>query len=287
MFSRKWEEPTGLAHSATNVSCHRKIKTAALTIALAVAFGASADAPGPGPAHSYSSGYSEAQKIVEGLYEALPPKFSAQVSAQPLTMQPQDAPIIAPVVITDESKTQCEVSISAGFIGLMNHIAHAKAIDHVQPGFFDAYVKILSSAGKVGAPDMVDAKFWTDDVLNDQISYFNQMVSMLVAINLSHHYLGHYAHYADKLANPENKAVPINEALTPAEWEVSVKAGVHNSLDCALATEGVRALFEAIDKMPQRPGWTVYIVPQYADLKKLNKQLDRWEYDFFHGKFKE
>jgi hypothetical protein len=58
-------------------------------------------------------------------------------------------------------------------------------------------------------------------------------------------------------------------------------------LDCALATEGVRALFDAIDNMPQRPAWTAYIVPPFADLKKLNHQLDRWEYDFFHGKLKD
>ncbi|HWD17878.1 MAG TPA: hypothetical protein VHB20_01255 [Verrucomicrobiae bacterium] len=246
-------------------------------------------ADAPPPSHSYSSGFSIAMKIGEGLYEALPTKFGDQVCAQPVTLQPQDSPVITPVVLTDESKSQREVSISAGFIDLMNHIAHAKAADKIQPGFFQAYIKNLArvNSNPFASPDMVDPRFWTDDVLNDQISYFNQIVSMLMAINLSHHYLGHYNKYVNQLANPENKAVPINPLLSPAEWDVSVKAGVHNSLDCALATEGVRALFEAIDDMPQRPPWTTYIVPQYADLKKLNKQLDKWEYDFFHGKFRD
>jgi len=241
------------------------------------------------PAHSYTSGFSIALKIGEGLYEALPDKFGNQIYAQPVTLQPQDMPVIAPVVMTDESKTEREVSISAGFIDLMNHVAHAKAIDKIQPGFFEAYIKNLSrmTAEPYVLPDMVDARYWTDDVMDDQISYFNQMTSMLMAINLSHHYLGHYTKYAAKLANAEGQAAPINGMISPEEWAVSVKAGVHNSLDCALATEGVRALFDAIDKMPEKPAWTMYIVPKYADLKQLNTQLDHWEYDFFHGKLKD
>ena len=46
----------------------------------------------------------------------------------------------------------------------------------------------------------VDARYWKDDVLNDQASYFNQMIGMMVAINLSHHYLGHFDKYAAKMA---------------------------------------------------------------------------------------
>jgi hypothetical protein len=257
--------------------------------AMALAFGVSALGDATPPAHSYTSGFSAAMKIGEGLYEALPEKFGNQIFAQPVALQPQDMPVISPVLTTDESKAEREVSISAGFIDLMNHVAHAKAIDKIQPGFFDAYIRNLSrmTGEPYVLPDMVDARYWTDDVMDEQISYFNQMMSMLVAINLSHHYLGHYSKYAAKLANVENQAAPINGLITPDEWMISVKAGVHNSLDCALATEGVRALFEAIDKMPERPAWTMYIVPKFADLKALNKELDHWEYDFFHGKLKD
>ncbi len=265
--------------------CKTKYKAAAL--AFVIAFSALGD--GKPAARSYSSGFSIALKIGGSLYEALPPKFGEQISPRPLALQPQDFPVISPVLLTDENKSEKEVSVSAGFIDLMNHIAHAKAIDKIQPGYFDSYVKNLAhvTSDPFASPDMVDPRFWTDDVLDDQISYFNQMVSMLVAINLSHHYLGHYAKYAAQLVNPENKPVPINQLITPAEWEVSVKAGTHNSLDCALATEGVRDLFDAIAEMPERPAWTAYIVPQFADLKKLNKQLSRYENDFYHGKFKD
>jgi len=252
---------------------------------LALVLGFSCLGSAPTSQHAYSSGFSSTEKIAEDLCELLAPKFGDKIGARPLTLQPQDTPVISPVVLTDEGKSQAEVCISAGFIDLMNHIAHAKAIDKIQPGFFSAYVQNL---GRIHGqafvlPDMVDARYWTDDVMDSQVSFFNQMVSMLMAINLSHHYLGHYTKYAAQLANPENKLVPINQLISPDEWNVSLKSGVHNSLDSGLATEGLSALLDAIDKMPQRPEWTIFVVPPYADLKKTNKQLAAWEYDFFHG----
>src|SRR5208283_2797952 len=236
---------------------------------------------------AYPSGFSVALDRGGDLYEALPAKFGNQLAPQPVTLQPQDLPQITPIASKNESKVLRQVSVSAGFIDLVNHLAHAKAIDRVQPGFFDQYVQNLArTAGddsSIQLPVMVDPRFWKDDVLNDQSSYFNQMIGMMVAINLSHHYLGHFDKYAPKLAGPGNKIIPINDFLTPGEWEVSVKAGETDALNCALATEGARALFEAIDRFPRRPAWTVAILPKDTDIKKLNKQLTKYETDFFHG----
>jgi hypothetical protein len=82
------------------------------------------------------------------------------------------------------------------------------------------------------------------------------------------------------------KLVPINSLLARAEWEASVKAATLNSLNCALGTDGVKALFEAIDTMPQRPAWTTFIVPQGVDLKQLNQELAKYEVSYFHGGLK-
>ena len=260
-----------------------KAKLRICVLTMAIALPALADAQAP--AHSYSSGFPIVIKIGGDLAEALPDKFAKQLPEKPATTQPQKAPIICPVVVSEDNKTAREVCVSAGFVDLLNHIAHAKAADTVQPGFFDSYIQNLArtSAGQFVLPDIVDPRFWTDDVLNDQISYFNQMMSMLVAINLSHHYLGHYVKYADKMIGPNNQPVPINSLLTPGEWEVSLKAGAANSLGCALAPEGLKALFDAIGKLPERPAWAEFIVPKFADLKKTNKELDKYEHDFFHG----
>ena len=58
-----------------------------------------------------------------------------------------EAPIIVPSEGADENKSLREVKISVGFIELMNHIAHAKAIDRIQPGYFQTYILNLSKRG--------------------------------------------------------------------------------------------------------------------------------------------
>jgi hypothetical protein len=261
------------------------MKARAGILLLVVALSAAGDVnPAPGV---YPSGFSVAIKLGGELYEALPPKFADQLNAQTITLQPQDMPLVSPIATTEENRVVRQVSLSAGLIDLLNHICHAKAIDRVQPGFFDQYVKNLArlSPGDILAPPpIVEPRFWTEDIINDQLSYFNQMIGLLTAINLAHHYLGHYAKYSAKMTGAGGQLTPINNFLTPAEWDVSVKAGVIDALNCALATEGPRALFDAVDRMPTRPPWTAYIIPQQTDIKKLNKQLVHYEDLFFHGK---
>jgi hypothetical protein len=82
------------------------------------------------------------------------------------------------------------------------------------------------------------------------------------------------------------KLVSINNFLTLDEWETGVRAAAVNALNCALGTEGAKALYDAIDKMPRRPAWTACIVPQNTDIKKLNKQLSKYEVAFFRGGLK-
>jgi hypothetical protein len=254
---------------------------------LAIAFPAMA---GVAPSSVYSSGFSMTIRLGRELSEALPTEFRDQLDPQVVTLQLQDLPLVLPLTVTEENHVLGQVSLSAGFIDLANRVAHAKAIDHVQPGYFAQYVKnfALLSASDATAPppNIVDARYWTENVMSDQIGYFNQIISLVMAINLSHHYLGHCAKYSGKLAGINDKPIPINSFLTPDEWAVSVKAGTVDALNCAVSTAGIRALFEAIDQMPRRPEWTVFIIPQEVDIKLLNKQLERYEEDFFHGKLK-
>jgi hypothetical protein len=242
-----------------------------------------------GPLRSYQSGFSIVLKLGGDLSESLPAKFGNQIDPQAIALQPQESPVVTPVATTGDSSVLRQVVLSAGFIDLLNHICHAKAVDRIQPGFFDQYVKNLAEAtgdGAVQPPNIVDPRYWTDDVINDQMSYFNQMIGFMMAINLSHHYLGHYAKYSSRMIGPGDKLTPINDFLTPAEWNVSVRAAAVDSLNCALATDGSRALFEAIDKMPNRPAWADYILPAGVDIKKLNKQLLCYENEFFRGQLK-
>lgn len=245
-------------------------------------------APNP-PPHVYAeTGLKAVRKIGNDLFETLDDKFKKQVSPDFIRLEQLDTPVITPVPGNDENKSLNQVFISVGYIDLLNHIAHAKAIDRIQPGYFAQYMGNLTRATGTNAlpdpPNMIDNRYWSDDVMNDQISYFNQMLGMTLALNISHNYLGHFSKYSSQML--AGKLLPINNFLAPAEWDSSVKAAALNSLNCALGTDGVKALFEGIDSMPQRPAWTAFIVPATVDLKKVNKQLAKYEADYFRGGLK-
>jgi hypothetical protein len=167
-------------------------------------------------------------------------------------------------------------------------VAHAKAIDRIQPGYFERYASLLArETADNSVPDlmeMMDPRYWSVSVMNDQMSYFNQMVGLTVAINLSHHYLGHYNQHASQML--AGKLTPINNFIAPADWETSIKDATLNSLDTGLATAGPRALFEVIDKMPKRPAWTAYLAPTNTDLKMLNRRLADYETNYWRGQLK-
>jgi hypothetical protein len=264
---------------------HIKNKVGLLLLALSC----SAAGLSTGADRVYAPGVNMAIKIGADLHEALPQKFFDQLDAAPIALQPQDMPLIAPVAVNVDNHLQRQVELSAGFIDLVNRLCHAKAIEKIQPGYFDQYVVILARAcaadPAASPPPIVEPRFWSQTILNDQLSYFNQMMGMMMAINMAHHYLGHYAKYAAKLTGPGDKILPINNFLTPAEWDVSVKAGAEDALNCALSTEGLCVIFEALGKMPVRPAWADYIAPKYVtDFKTLNRDLAQYEEDFFHPK---
>jgi hypothetical protein len=272
-------------NSTTPLTANSRVKCGILLLSVVLAAVCNASEP----LHCYQSGFTIALKLGGDLSESLPAKFGAQIDPHAIALQPEDAPVVTPISTTEDNSVLRQVTLSAGFIDLLNHICHAKAVDHIQPGFFDQYIKNLSQGsgdGLVQIPNIVDARYWTDDVINDQMSYFNQMVGFIMAINLSHHYLGHFAKYSSRMIGSGDKLTPINVFLTPAEWDVSVRAAAVDSLNCALATDGSRALFEAIDKMPNRPAWAAYIIPANVNIKKLNKQLVCYENEFFRGQLK-
>ena len=238
--------------------------------------------------HVYASGFMMVSTLGNTLYRTLDPKFQKVLDPNPVQVENMDAPVITPIAVQDGGQVLGEVSISAGYIDLVNHLAHAKAIDRVEPGYFAKYAQNLArqSGGDTlpDPPNMIDNRYWTPAVMNDQISFFNQMIGLTLALNLSHHYLGQYNRHGSQLM--AGKLVSISNVLAPEEWDASVKAAALNALNCALGTDGPTALFEAIDQMPKRPAWTAFIAPPTADLKKVNKQLKKYEDDFFHGRLK-
>jgi hypothetical protein len=239
------------------------------------------------PAHTYPSGPDIVIKIGNDLYTTLDPGFKTAVNPTAISLEKLEAPVVG-LNQGCHRGVPGQVSVSTGFVALLNHIAHAKAIDRIRPGYFRQYVADLAQENADKNPavprNLNDPRYWKDDVMVEQTSLFNQMIGITLAMNLTHHYLAHYHKYAAQM--PEGKWAPINNLITPNEWAASVQCAALNSLDCALATEGGKALFDLIDQMPRRPAWTGYIVPQSVNIKKLNEQLSQYERDYFRGGLK-
>ena len=236
--------------------------------------------------HVYPGGVQAASTLGNALYSALDPRFQGGLHPNPVTVENMEAPVITPIALHDGNQRLGEVFVSTGYIDLLNHLAHAKAIDRIQPGYFQQYILNLSrdmgGDAPPKAPTIIDNRYWTDEIMTLQEGYFNQIIGMTMALNLSHHYLGHYSKFSGRML--AGKLVPINSLLAPVEWDASVKAATLNALNCALGTDAPAALFDAIGKMPKRPAWTAFIVPPTADLKGLSKQLKVDEIAFFQGK---
>ncbi len=247
-----------------------------------------AQAPTTLAASKYQSNYSTIKQLGDDLYQALKPSYQAQVSPHPLWYNDDLRPYIRPFEFENDKNTLRIVYVSEGFIRLVNGIAHAKAIDKIEPGFFSKYIRLLSeqTGGQVvpELPDLSNPRYWTDDVINEQLSYFNQIVGVLAAIELAHHYLGHEEKYADLLHDSASNPVTMATCCTPAEWDQALKIGAANALDCGYAFEGVKAFYDCIMAMERRPGWTFYFLPlkvRVDNLAKTKKTLDDMEKTFF------
>jgi hypothetical protein len=252
---------------------------------LLIIAGSLARAGGAEP-RSYETGYSNLTKISSDLYQALDKSRRQQLRPQLVFLDQTACPLVASIPSTEGSSPVYCIQVSAGLVALLNYVAHAKALDDVQKGFFEAYTKSILQEDRDGTLLPVgrttdDKKAWDFDTMNRQASIFNQMTGALLAIESAHHYLGHYKKHAAQFPGAAGQPVPINTLLSEKEWHAAVLKGVRHSLSCGLGTEGLRMLFIAFDQMPHRPAWTAYVLHPKADVSKVSGELERLEKDFF------
>jgi hypothetical protein len=222
-------------------------------------------------------------KLGVELHRALKPEYRPLVYVKPISVETDSVPFVRLEEYTDPSlpAPMATIVISAGFIDLVNNVAHAKAIDRIDKGFFERY--ILSLAQESGQtelkplPNIDDPRYWTFNMMNEQLSNFNQIVGEVVAVELAHYYLGQYKKYAPRLTNAQGTKTPINALLTPEEWDAAVQAGVRHALDGGLGIDGVKALYDGINRMPKRPAWTLYFLPDNVKVSRLKKDLQKIE----------
>jgi hypothetical protein len=244
-------------------------------------------APTPTPRGDYETGLTNILKIASELHIALDPRKQQGVQAIPVYLEQVSTPCITPIEIHDGAEARKTVQISAGFIRLMNSVAHAKALSETDELVKAYAARLASMAGDTALPSVTQgldpAKAWDFETMNIQASQFNQMAGALVAIDLAHHYLGHYKKYSAQLATttPGSPAPAINNLVSEKEWREAVLKGAKNALDCGLGVDGLKTLLQCIEAMPSRPEWSAYFVPSKANLPKITKDLQRLENDFF------
>ncbi len=235
-------------------------------------------APQPG----YETGLPAIQKINNELYTALDAKKRGQIQKEPIVLEQITAPCLAPALTPDGIGQTVEMS--AGFIALMNQFSHAKAIEEAEKGFLKKFAATLS--GQTGEKALTPlaaegTKVWDADTMNYQVGNFNQMAGTLIAIDLAHHYLGHYKKYAAQLTGSTDRPVPINTLLTEKEWREAVLKGARNALDCGYGVDGIRCVYDTLGSMSERPPWVACFIHPKANVAKVNSDLLRLEKDFF------
>ena len=234
------------------------------------------------PQPGYETGLAAIQKINNELYTALDAKKRGQIQKEPIVLEQVAAPCLAPALTADGSGQTVE--LSAGFITLMNQFSHAKAIEEADKGFLKQFAAALSvqTGEKALTPLAVErTNVWDADTMNSQAGNFNQMAGTLIAIDLAHHYLGHYKKYAAQLTASNGQPVPINSLLTEKEWREAVLKGARNALDCGYGVDGIRCVYDTLASMPNRPPWAAQFIHPKANVAKINSDLMRLENDFF------
>jgi hypothetical protein len=231
---------------------------------------------------AYNTGYSHIMKLGRDLHSGLAPDHREKIAVQPISIETDPAPFAKLLYFDDQPKPTRGVWISAGFIDLVNHVAHAKAIDRREKNYFNLYLEVLS--GETGQqplrplPNIDHAKYWTQEILNDQQSNFNSIVGMVVGMKLANHYLGHHDKYKADLDR-----TAINNLLTPAEFEEAFRHGLRNALRAGCMTEGAVPFFEAFDKMKKRPVWTAHFLPDKIKFSTLRKETESIQQRFLAG----
>lgn len=237
---------------------------------------------------SYDGGFSTILRLGMDIRRVMEEKHRPNFPGNPVFMDLEVTPQARTAVLTDGGSSSRGVYLSAGFVDLANYVAHARAIDMVEPGYFERYLTALS--GETGElelsrlPNLENPAYWTLRVRNEQLSQFNQVVGMVLSINLAHHYHGHHEKYAARLQDGEGRPVPMASLMSAGEWLKSMRAASRNSLEAGLGMTGFISLCEAIDRMPSRPAWTEFFMHRDVSASKIRHELTILEARFFTAK---
>jgi|SRR6185503_4567842 len=234
---------------------------------------------------AYELGFPNVTNINTDLVRALEPSKRRQVSSNTLLLGSVRLPCVASAPGENPDGPGQPVCISACFVDFINRVAHAKAMDEAERGFFARYTMRLAEDPRTSlAPDfdaLLPKRVWDFNTMNRQASHFNQMVGGLLGIDHAHHYLGHYRKHAHCFDRQTALPQPINAMVTEEEWRQAVLEGARNALACGLGIDGMKAIFQCFGQMQTRPPWAAYFIHPQADVQRMILELVQAERDFF------
>ena len=260
-------------------------RLALLVLTLLLAASSSSTHASDAPKQAYETSFANITKISAELHLALAPAKRSQVHGELVLLESGNIPCITPAVADRNGSAANIVRVSAGFVEWINRASHARALDESKEGTFTRYLTAATPGSNGEFPavgkDLAPEILWSFDTMNHQAGIFNQMSGALLAIDMAHHYLGHYKKHSARLAAISGASTAISSLLSEKEWREAVMQGARNALDCGLGVDGLRAIFDGFDMTSSRPTWSAHLVHPKANLGKLSRELEKMENDFF------
>lgn len=253
-----------------------------LAIVLAAHFLAPCARAEHGASRAYEPTFESLVRISRDLHQALDDKRRRLVGADPQVSPAVKGFCLA--AVNGVAGAPNAIAFSPTFVACLNQLAHARALDNVASGYFAEYVLSQPADGAVPwesvGKSLPAETVWSFDVMNHQVSLFNQMAGTLIAVQMAHHYLGHTKRVPASVGEGAVPS-PIVDRLTEKEWRDAVLKGAKNALDCGLGVEGFRALLSVAGTPSSRPRWSACFIHSKADTVRLSRDLEKLEKDFF------
>jgi hypothetical protein len=206
-------------------------------------------------------------KLGRDLHGALERGNRARIAEQPISIETDHRPFLRLLQLKDGEKEVRGVWVSAGFIDLMNRVAHAQAIDRKAKGYFERYVEMLPSGGVPPLPEGDNARYWSEEVMNEQQSNFNSIVGVVIGMKLAQHYLGYHG----------------GEEITEKEWREAFMHGVGNALRAGCMMEGAAPFFAAIERMKGKPEWVNELIHPKVKFARVRPAMEAAQREYLAG----
>jgi hypothetical protein len=173
------------------------------------------------------------------------------------------------------------LAVSSGLVEWINRVAHAKAIDDVQPGYFAKYFASLTEAGRAMAlkelPDGARPEYWSEKTLGQQRSLSQSLVGYVLATHLAYYLLDYYPGLAWKLRGYPGPPVWPHGQLAPEQWTNVFQTGAKLNLEAGLGLEGIGMIVTGLEPLAERPDWAACFFPSATELRRLKRDIKRLE----------